>query len=138
MTGPIEEGSIVVRLAEFVASASRRVLASVSDDDDSSVFESCSRQFPTGNTTAILECISNTLEDPWRADTIQFLLTISGAMIFFMQTGFAMLCAGCVQLKNVQNTMLKNLLDACGSAVAFFLCGELYMYIYLYAASEWI
>ncbi|KAL7516319.1 hypothetical protein ACHAWF_000043, partial [Thalassiosira exigua] len=29
-----------------------------------------------------------------------------------MQAGFAMLCAGCVQLKNVQNSMLKNLLDA--------------------------
>jgi ammonium transporter, Amt family len=41
-----------------------------------------------------------------------------------MQAGFAMLCAGCVQLKNVQNTMLKNLLDACGSAVAFYLMGK--------------
>jgi Amt family ammonium transporter len=40
-----------------------------------------------------------------------------------MQTGFAMLCAGCVRLKNVQNTMLKNLLDACGSAIAWFLIG---------------
>ena len=28
-----------------------------------------------------------------------------------------MLCAGCVQLKNVQNSMLKNLLDACGAAL---------------------
>jgi Ammonium Transporter Family len=28
----------------------------------------------------------------------------SGAMVFFMQAGFAMLCAGCVRKKNVQNT----------------------------------
>ena len=34
-----------------------------------------------------------------------------------------MLCAGCVRKKNVQNTMLKNLLDACGAAVAFFSVG---------------
>jgi ammonium transporter, Amt family len=34
-----------------------------------------------------------------------------------------MLCAGCVRHKNVGNTMLKNLLDACGSALAFFTVG---------------
>lgn len=36
---------------------------------------------------------------------------------------FAMLCAGAVRKKNIQNTMLKNLLDACGAAVAFYLIG---------------
>jgi ammonium transporter, Amt family len=40
-----------------------------------------------------------------------------------MQSGFAMLCAGSVRKKNVGNTMLKNLLDACGSALAFFSVG---------------
>ena len=34
-----------------------------------------------------------------------------------------MLCAGAVRKKNVGNTMLKNLLDACGAAVAFFFVG---------------
>ena len=34
-----------------------------------------------------------------------------------------MLCAGAVRKKNVQNTMLKNLLDACGAALAFFSVG---------------
>jgi hypothetical protein len=104
------------RLVEFIAT--RRALS------EGSVFASCSEQYPSGNTTAILECVSDALEDPWTDDMVQFLLMICGSMIFFMQTGFAMLCAGCVQLKNVQNTMLKNLLDACGSAVAFFLVGE--------------
>ena len=52
------------------------------------------------------------------------LLVLAGAMIFFMQSGFAMLCAGSVRLKNVQNTMLKNLLDACGAALAFYLIGK--------------
>ena len=40
-----------------------------------------------------------------------------------MQAGFAMLCAGAVRKKNVGNTMLKNLLDACGAALAFFTVG---------------
>jgi len=34
-----------------------------------------------------------------------------------------MLCAGAVRKKNVGNTMLKNLLDACGAALAFFCVG---------------
>ena len=34
-----------------------------------------------------------------------------------------MLCAGCVQKKNIQNTLLKNLLDACGASIAFFSVG---------------
>lgn len=40
-----------------------------------------------------------------------------------MQAGFAMLCAGAVRRKNVQNTMLKNLLDACGASFAFYAFG---------------
>jgi Amt family ammonium transporter len=51
------------------------------------------------------------------------LVIFAASMVFFMQAGFAMVCAGAVRRKNVQNTMLKNLLDACGAAVAFFSIG---------------
>jgi hypothetical protein len=44
--------------------------------------------------------------------TTTIFLIISAALVFFMQAGFAMVCAGAVRTKNVQNTMLKNLLDA--------------------------
>jgi len=40
-----------------------------------------------------------------------------------MQTGFAMISAGCVRLNNVQNTLLKNLLDACGASLGFYTVG---------------
>jgi ammonium transporter, Amt family len=39
-----------------------------------------------------------------------------------------MLCAGCVRKKNIQNTLLKNLLDACGASVAFFSVGYGFAY----------
>ena len=52
-----------------------------------------------------------------------FLLLYAAALVFLMQAGFAMLCAGCVRKKNVGNTMLKNLLDACGSSLAFYALG---------------
>ena len=91
------------------------------------VFQSCQAQYPGANQTVLLECVSSTLEiraEDKGQDLIQFLYVVAGAMIFIMQSGFAMLCAGSVRVKNVQNTMLKNLLDACGAAVAFFLVGE--------------
>ncbi len=34
-----------------------------------------------------------------------------------------MICAGSVRRKNVQNTVLKNLLDLCGSAISFYAIG---------------
>ena len=34
-----------------------------------------------------------------------------------------MLCAGSVRKKNTHNTMLKNLMDACGAAIAYFCVG---------------
>jgi len=52
-----------------------------------------------------------------------FFLLFSGAAVFLMQSGFAMLCAGSVRQKNVKNIMLKNLLDACGGAIGFWSLG---------------
>ena len=117
--------SLRTRILQTFEGQQRMLLSS----EESSVFEACSQQLPDGNSTSILECISDTLEaklgvkDSFSRDEVHFLLVLSGALIFFMQAGFAMLCAGCVQTKNVQNTMLKNLLDACGSAIAFFFIG---------------
>lgn len=47
----------------------------------------------------------------------------AGAMVFGMQCGFAMLCAGSLRQKNAKNIMLQNILDACGGAIGFFLSG---------------
>ena len=102
-----------------------------------SVYESCEAQYngdsangTEGNGTAttliLLDCISRTLEqstDSFDSNVRDFFLVYAGALIFFMQAGFAMVCAGAVRQKNVQNTMLKNLLDACGAALAFYLVG---------------
>jgi len=43
--------------------------------------------------------------------------------IFLMQVGFAMLEAGTVRRKNSSNILLKNLLDTCVGAIAFYLVG---------------
>jgi ammonium transporter, Amt family len=94
--------------------------------NDGSIFQTCVEQNPGSNTTVLLQCVSDSYQTSQESDSASlhsFLLVLAGAMIFFMQTGFAMLCAGSVRLKNVQNTMLKNLLDACGAALAFYVVG---------------
>jgi len=61
-----------------------------------------------------------------------FYLLFAAAFVFFMQAGFAMLCAGSVRQKNVKNIMLKNILDACGGALGFWSVG----YAFAYGGSE--
>eukprot|EP00980_Cylindrotheca_fusiformis_P006337 scaffold1356_cov123-Cylindrotheca_fusiformis.AAC.18 len=57
-----------------------------------------------------------------------FFLLFAGALVFLMQAGFAMLCAGSVRQKNVKNIMLKNMLDACGGAIGFWTIGYAFAY----------
>ncbi|KAL7558883.1 hypothetical protein ACA910_019419 [Epithemia clementina (nom. ined.)] len=91
-----------------------------------SLYETCAYETAGGGTEMLVKCVANGLDktNSSRATSYHsWFLIICGALIFFMQAGFAMLCAGCVRKKNVQNSMLKNLLDACGAAVAFFAVG---------------
>lgn len=79
----------------------------------------------------LLECVTSSLSrnDELLALGIDFVfLMFSTALVFFMQAGFAMLCAGSVRRKNVQNSMLKNLLDACGAAIGFWTFGYAFAY----------
>merc|ERR1719247_792416 len=46
-------------------------------------------------------------------------LLYCGVLVFLMQAGFAMLCAGSIRAKNAQNILLKNLLDLCVGALAY-------------------
>lgn len=69
-----------------------------------------------------------------RDDRVRWFLILAGSLVFSLQVGFAMLCAGSVRLKNAQHTMLKNLLDACCTAMAFFICG----YGIAFGRNEWI
>lgn len=84
---------------------------------------------PTTETIDALCYLDSTLEGvPGMAEDTAagldvFWLVWAGATVFFMQAGFAMLCAGSVRNKNVKNIMLKNLLDACGGALGFWSIG---------------
>lgn len=57
-----------------------------------------------------------------------FFILVSGYLVFLMQAGFAMLTAGSVRSKNAKNVLLKNVLDACVGAIAYFLFGFAFAY----------
>ncbi|NJK35408.1 MAG: ammonium transporter [Oscillatoriales cyanobacterium SM2_2_1] len=54
-------------------------------------------------------------------DTVWVL--ISGVLVFFMQTGFAMLEAGLIRRTGVVNCLLENFIDAALTAIAFWFTG---------------
>jgi Amt family ammonium transporter len=55
-------------------------------------------------------------------------LVICGALVFFMQAGFGMLEAGAIARKNVTNILFKNMLDASGAAICYWLLGYGFAY----------
>jgi len=50
-------------------------------------------------------------------------LIICGALVMFMQAGFAMVESGCCRAKNVQNILLKNLTDVCVGTLGWWAAG---------------
>ena len=50
-------------------------------------------------------------------------LVVAGALVFFMQAGFAFLESGMARAKNTINVIMKNYCDMCFGAVAFWLLG---------------
>jgi len=57
-----------------------------------------------------------------------FWLLICGALVMFMQAGFAMVEAGCCRAKNVQSILLKNLTDAAVGTVGWYIFGWSFAY----------
>ena len=50
-------------------------------------------------------------------------LMTAGALVFFMQAGFALVEGGMVRAKNSVNVIMKNYVDACFGAIAFWMVG---------------
>lgn len=55
-------------------------------------------------------------------------LIVAGLLVFFMQAGFAMVETGMTRAKNACNIMMKNLMDFCIGALAFWAIGYALMY----------
>lgn len=72
-------------------------------------YEQCSQSLDPNLSTdeqqnEMMRCISSSLDDTI-SGVNTFYLIYAASLVFYMQAGFAMLCAGSVRLKNVQNTV---------------------------------
>jgi hypothetical protein len=86
------------------------------------IFTACQDAAANGDQDAQMKCVIDLLLEQDVADenyTSRIFLVYSAALVFFMQAGFAMICAGSVRKKNVGNSMLKNLLDAVSYSYSF-------------------
>ncbi|XP_071737929.1 ammonium transporter 1 member 3 [Rutidosis leptorrhynchoides] len=67
------------------------------------------------------------MEASWETSVTDSINTIyllfSAYLVFMMQLGFAMLCAGSVRAKNAMNIMLTNVVDAVVGSLSYFLFG---------------
>ncbi|KAC9449867.1 hypothetical protein E3N88_45815 [Mikania micrantha] len=67
------------------------------------------------------------MEVSWETSVTDSINTIyllfSAYLVFVMQLGFAMLCAGSVRAKNAMNIMLTNVVDAVVGSLSYFLFG---------------
>jgi Amt family ammonium transporter len=74
------------------------------------------------NTAPTVEDLQNALGALQKQTDIVWTL-IAGALVFFMQAGFAMVETGFTRAKNAGNIMMKNLLDFCMGGVAYWAVG---------------
>lgn len=63
------------------------------------------------------------LAEDVQANLDNVFVMLSGVLVIFMQAGFALVEAGLTRAKSVANIMMKNLIDFCAGAVAFFAVG---------------
>ena len=84
----------------------------------SSVYETCSAANGE-DVLLVVQCVADWMERSSNATTIDqqfvtvteltdWLLLLTGALIFFMQAGFAMVCAGAIRKKNINNTVRRD------------------------------
>ena len=118
------ESVVLARITHYARSIMSTAQARASG---SLLFRQCYEDHAANGTVDdVMMCVTESLEAQqaqYTHDTHQWMLVICGALVLLMQGGFAMLCAGSVRRKNVSNTLLKNVLDACAAAVSFFTVG---------------
>ena len=98
---------------------------------ETTIYQACTANIDENDIGMLLKCVAEQAQLQ-REDLIlginSFYLIYAGALVFFMQLGFAMFCAGSIREKNVKNVLLWNLLDSAGGAFGFWSIGYAFAY----------
>jgi Amt family ammonium transporter len=79
--------------------------------------------FHQPNFSLSLSTMEVSWEDSVTASINTIYLLFSAYLVFVMQLGFAMLCAGSVRAKNAMNIMLTNVVDAVVGSISYYFFG---------------
>ena len=74
-----------------------------------------------------LESLAKGVKEAGDAANLDWML-MGGVLVFFMQSGFALLESGTVRYKNFQNVMFKNVIDACIGGLVWWAWGFAFAY----------
>lgn len=74
----------------------------------------------TGFAEESIESLTAAMDTLW--------LVVTGALVFFMQAGFALVETGLTRAKNATNIIMKNMMDFCLGSIAFWMIGWGLMY----------
>lgn len=66
--------------------------------------------------------------DALNEDLAAVWVLVCAFLVFFMQSGFALLESGAVRSKNTKNILLKNVIDACMAAIAWWAVGHAFAF----------
>ncbi|KAA8497883.1 Ammonium transporter 1 member 2 [Porphyridium purpureum] len=111
-----------------IDAGNKQILATESlDYSDPSIYTNAAGGLNAPLVAQTLAELVTTVDNVWIGLNVVFVL-FSAYLVFCMQNGFAMLTAGSVRTKNTKNVLLKNLLDACVGAIAYYLFGYAFAY----------
>jgi Amt family ammonium transporter len=77
----------------------------------------------TALVTYALPAMAQEEADPVQVNLDNVWILLAAVLVIFMQAGFALVEAGLTRSKSVANIMLKNLIDFCAGAIAFWAVG---------------
>jgi len=127
----VDRSSLNVKLAELERKLSEQLELNAKQDAELTELEQevdgkLSRRLQDGSET-ITAHFDTQVADIQGAMTHIWLL-VCGALVMFMQAGFAMVECGCCRAKNVQNILLKNLTDVCVGTLGWWATGWAFAY----------
>ena len=92
-------------------------------------FGTIAQEDPPAEEAAAVETVELTAADAFaKAEEVQnnldhVWILLAGFLVFFMQAGFAMLEGGMIRETGVVNSLAENFMDACVTAIVFFIVG---------------
>ena len=117
-----EEGEISPLLSSRIQKGHTVIMSDLNNDTVAMMMDATRMAEIIANMTAQISDLQSQVEEANTSIDLFFVLTM-GIVCFMLQAGFGLLEVGSIRAKNAQNIMMKNMMDAVVTAVAYYLVG---------------